>query len=534
MKAQTTAIVTIIAVLGLVLASTSAITYSWWSDSEETEITITSGSLDVSTDKFDVKHNGSSLGTGLGSIPGLISVQYDDGRLATTKWWSESDSLTIAGNPGDVNVEILYEVTFSGNIDYKYIIDVVCPEGIDATVSVKDEGGNAVTYGSWKAPASEPTGPFEMKFYVSSLIKSIDADVYGEKLKIVNMITQYNNPIDIWDGSTPASLPDTLEVDVTDKVISINDAKALAYLSTLNNNWDSSAYGSKWKYSIELNTNIDLNGLDWTPINLSNFVAFDGNGHTIYNLNVSTGDNAGLFASITCNDIGVTYVKDLNIVNAVVEGKECVGALVGAGTQAVVSGVVVDNAVVTGTKYVGGIFGHGNGSVNDCVVKNSNISVKYDGKKEAGGLIGYLSNDGLASTVDKVISGNFVENVTVFAPTVASGLVSQPNSSNIGGAIIVIKDNTMIDVVVSTNDASASLYVSNNVSNKSSVVDNSAIGCQINHGFFVMEYSTNITVPKSDDSTDVDGANITMPDFGEMVTISAQIVDDAPADFKAK
>lgn len=106
-------------------------------------------------------------------ITRVKSVQYDDGRSAITKWWSESDSLTIVGNPGDVNVEILYEVTFSGNIDYKYIIDVVCPEGIDATVSVKDKVGNAVTYGSWEAPASEPTGPFEMKFDVSISIKSI-------------------------------------------------------------------------------------------------------------------------------------------------------------------------------------------------------------------------------------------------------------------------------------------------------------------------------------------------------------------------
>ena len=336
MKAQTTAIVTILAVLGLVLASTSAITYSWWSDSEETEITITSGSLDVSTDKFDVKHNGSSLGTGLGSIPGLISVQYDDGRSAITKWWSESDSLTIAGNPGDVNVEILYEVTFSGNIDYKYIIDVVCPEGIDATVSVKDEGGNAVTYGSWKAPASEPTGPFSMTFDVSILITSIKEDVYGEKLKIVNMITQYMNPV--WDGNIPDSLDSTtLEIEPTlgaqTGTITINSPGDFVYLSTLAKKWvneysngmgtDVDSYrttsGGKgtdyyyhWEWDVILATDLDMNNIPMDSVDITYWGIFNGNGHTISNVVLNDGQ-AGLFNN------GSKLIKNLIVKNIVVD-----------------------------------------------------------------------------------------------------------------------------------------------------------------------------------------------------------------------
>ena len=537
MKAQSTAIVACVVVLALVMVSTSAVTYSWWSDSDETDITITTGSLDVSTEGFYVKHGDTALTSGSNTLPDQITIEYDDGRSANTTWWSDSDKLTIAGNPGDVDVEIGYDVIFSGNIDYKYLIDVAFPAGFHPTVSVMDEGGQEVGYGSWVSPTNEPSENFSIKRTVVISIDSIPANLENAVVKITNMITQYNNPIDIWNGSVPDSIPNTLVVDTADKVISINDAQAFAYLNTLNGVWDSSIYGSKWSYSIDLNTSIDLNNLAWTPIALSNFVAFNGNGHTIYNLNVSAGDNAGLCGSITCNDLGVTYVRDFNIVNAVVDGDEAVGVVIGNGMQAAVSGVVVDNAILTGNKYVGGIFGYGNGSVNGCVVKNSSISIPYNGLKEAGGLIGYLSNDGTASIVDKIISGNCVENVTVSAPTIASGLVSQPNSSNSGGAKIVIEDNTMVGVTIITADDSASHYVSNNVGERSIVRNNSAENCSTIDGLIILD-ETMVDPAINVSNEDVNGilkdVTINFPTFSDKVLIFGEAFSDAPADFVLK
>ena len=293
-----------------------------------------------------------------------------------------------------------------------------------------------------------------------------------------------------WDGTIPTQMPDTLVVDTTKKLISINDTAAFAYLNTLVNDADFyNKYGSKWQYTIELNTDINLMGKAWTPITLSNFVAFDGKNHTISNLYVSTtGNSAGLFGAVTDKDKGHTSIKNFTIDGASVNGNKYVGAVVGSGTNAEVENVTVNNANVTGIKYVGGIFGSGNGSANNCTVKNSAITIDQIvidpednsiDSKEAGGLIGYLSNDGKSSTTNKIIANNIVEDVTITAPTIASGLVAQPNSSNTGEAKIEITNNKMKNVVITTTeDDTAELYASNNVGEKSIVKDNTAENCK--------------------------------------------------------
>ena len=292
-----------------------------------------------------------------------------------------------------------------------------------------------------------------------------------------------NAAFSTWDGTIPTEMPETLVVDTTNKMISINDAKAFAYLNTLVNDPNFyTNYGSKWQYSIELNADIDLGNKAWTPITLSNFVSFDGNGHTIKNLHVDTAaENGGLFASINCNDIGATYVKDFTISNAFVRSAKRAGTVAGASPQGVISNVTVENATVIGTKYVGGIFGGGNGSVINSTVKDSFVIISEGGEKEAGGLIGYLANDGKPSSDNKVISGNTVENVTVSAPSIASALVSQPNSANTGTAVIVIEFNTVKNVTVTTADNTADIFVSNNVTPDKTVVNNNTeINCTVN------------------------------------------------------
>ena len=315
-------------------------------------------------------------------------------------------------------------------------------------------------------------------------------------------------PTYIWDGNTPVSKPDSLIVDTENKLISIWDDKALAYFDTFANDSDFyNKYGSKWQYSVELNADINLNGEAWKPITLSNFVSFEGNNHTIHNLDVrSEEDNVGFFATVSCNDIGVTYVRNLTVNGAHVEGNHKVGALAGSSPQGAFLNVTVNEAILIGNKYVGGIFGGGNGSVNDSTVMNSTIIIRTDThdhpgegtivSKEAGGLIGYLSNDGKPTGENKIISGNTVENVTITAPTIAAGLVSQPNSSNTGSGKIIIENNKLLNVKVYASDSSASLYVSNNVGDKSIVRNNTSDDlCEAG-----AIYSTLKLIPKSGDN----------------------------------
>ena len=409
--------------------------------------------------------------------------------------------------------------------------------GEELAANTADDEFSVVLY--WKPNANDvdnrynlnngQAGELKLEIGVNLFATQVEAEVdsFGDDYDENADIESYGY---IWDGEIPAEKPDSLVVDTEKKLISVNDAEAFAYLNTLLNDTDfATTYGSKWQYSIELNADINLDSHAWTPIIMSNFVSFDGKGHTIGNLYVAPGkDNAGLFAQVLCNDIGVTYVKNLKLNGAVVSGNQSVGALIGNAKTADVQNCSVNNATVIGNKYVGGIYGWGGGAVNGCSVTNSTISIPTTGAKEAGGLIGYVSNDGFASTTNKVIAGNTVKNVTISAPTVASGLVSQPNSSNSGGAVIEITNNTMENVKITTADATAALYVSNNVNDKTIVKDNTATNCSVSAAASTAAELKD-ALKNGTDFIDANGANLgdlnyglntsTVPE-GKTVTIS--------------
>ena len=464
MKAQSKAIVASLVVLALAVCAVSGVTYSWWSDSENSEISINTGGVDVAITDFNVTKNGENLGY----------TEFVDSISLIT-------SVPDVENPEPVDVFVIsYKATMKASVDAKFLIGYSCNND-DVTTGMTIGGEESIASGVWNT-FDVTEGQIREDRYDVVLTVTIDVSKVQFANIVVdleNMITQVDNPV--WDGSIPASKPDTLVVDTQNKLISVDDVQAFAYLNTLVNDPDFyDNYGSKWQYTVELNTDVNLNGLDWTPMTLSNFVAFEGNYHTISNLKVDVdSDCAGLFGTVSCNDIGVTYVRNLNIVGADVSGNDEVGVVVGSSPQGAIVNVRVYDFSVTGVKYVGGIFGWGNGSANGCTVENGTVTIPADGLKEAGGLIGYLSNDGKVSDVNKVISGNKVKDVVIKAPTVASGLVSQPNSSNKGGAIIVIEDNELENVSVYTyDDSSAALYVSYNVDGKSRVEDNTAAGCK--------------------------------------------------------
>ena len=153
--------------------------------------------------------------------------------------------------------------------------------------------------------------------------------------------------------------------------------------------------GGKTDINITLDKNIDLTGKDWTPIGTSfdnSYTGtFDGGGHTITGLTVTTNDEyAGLFGclgkagtvkNVVMEDVQITSNRSSGFAGGVA------GFSMGTIENCSVSGSV------SGTVYVGGVVGaQWNGSITGC---SSSATVK--GMVDVGGVVGQ-TNDGATMT----------------------------------------------------------------------------------------------------------------------------------------
>ena len=148
--------------------------------------------------------------------------------------------------------------------------------------------------------------------------------------------------------------------------------------------------GGKTDINITLTADIDLTGKDWTPIGTdydnSYTGTFDGGGHTITGLTVTTNDKyAGLFGYLGNFNNGAATVK-----NVVMEGIQitCNHRLGYAGGVAGFSWGTIENCSVSGsisgTVSVGGVVGvQRDGSITGC---SSSATVK--GTINVGGVAG--------------------------------------------------------------------------------------------------------------------------------------------------
>ena len=177
--------------------------------------------------------------------------------------------------------------------------------------------------------------------------------------------------------------------------------------------------GGKSDINITLDKNIDLTGKDWTPIgtSLSNSYTgtFDGGGHTITGLTVTTNDKyAGLFG----------YIGD-------------------AGT---VKNVVMEGVLITsnnGLSRAGGVAGFSRGTIENCSVSGS-----VSGTVNVGGVVGaqwggFITGCSSSATVKGSVDVGGVAGLTNSNATMtacyATGNVTLEiapiNAINVGGAV---------------------------------------------------------------------------------------------------
>ena len=177
--------------------------------------------------------------------------------------------------------------------------------------------------------------------------------------------------------------------------------------------------GGKTDINITLDKNIDLTGKDWTPIGTSfdnSYTGtFDGGGHTITGLTITTKDQfVGLFGylnragtvknvvmegiQITSNHMfgntggvaGFSWGTIENCsVSGSVSGTKCVGGVVGAQKAGSITGCS-SSTTVKGTVDVGGVAGEKWGSMTACYA-TGNVTLEIDSPKNlsGGGLVGF-------------------------------------------------------------------------------------------------------------------------------------------------
>ena len=149
--------------------------------------------------------------------------------------------------------------------------------------------------------------------------------------------------------------------------------------------------GGKTDINITLDKNIDLTGKDWTPIGTdydnSYTGTFDGGGHTITGLTVTTNDKyAGLFGWL--NSAGT--VKNVVMEGVQITSHQIYGGSIG-GVVGYSWGTIENCSVsgsVSGTVYVGGVVGAQiGGSITGC---SSSATVK--GTVDVGGVAGQTNS----------------------------------------------------------------------------------------------------------------------------------------------
>ena len=283
---------------------------------------------------------------------------------------------------------------------------------------------NYAVYEISTAPTTEQLRSYAVvSISESTVLTSPKTDVVKSENNVISKVS-------LWDGSATA-LGSPVE-----NVITISTAAELAGLAEAVNN------GTTFKgITIKLASDIDLNNLAWTPIGfgckeqVTSFRGiFDGQGHIIYNLNVTTfvGGGQGDIENATAGvglfgNLYLATIKNVHIKNAEVYGNHFVGALAGYTSYSHIINCSVTNAIIN-CEYAnsddsGDKAGALIGMLQNSTAKNCNaVSSTVSAGRDAGQLIGCVSGaDATPESGDDVVENCSATNVEVSANGTGKG-----------------------------------------------------------------------------------------------------------------
>ncbi len=237
---------------------------------------------------------------------------------------------------------------------------------------------------------------------------------------------------DVWDGTVG------VVSDPVEGVITIDSAAEFAAFAE-----DVNCGNEYVGITIKLTCNIDLNNQEWTPIGFGSSNAygipdgnslwfdgnFDGEGHTIKNLKITTFEGGGIESQTSASGV----------------------ALFGHTFNASIENLIVDTAEVEGNHFVAAVVGFAIGTdVENVTVKNAEISCVYDNGDESGDKAGAV----VAFITDSEDEEGSVKNCTVSNSTVDADRDAGQVIGCIGkivGNDVELENNSVTNVTVSYN-----------------------------------------------------------------------------------
>ena len=394
--------------------------------------------------------SGGSLTINGGSYYGAITaVQVEKGSLVVNNGYFELSETVKAQAPQYA----------------KYLINCIDANYNNGTAAVTIYGGKFLNFDPAHAPETGNAS------YLAEGLDSSPAK-QGDDILYTVVDKDYVTP---WDGAVDSSALEK-NTNSSAKTVTIKNAAQLAAFASAVNGGNS--YSG---YTVTLAKDIDLNGMEWTPIgnakrsgsilfNHSFKGTFDGNNKTIYGLKISVnaGNNedfgVGLFNSVSG---GTIKNFTLDNVNVSVSDSDAVAAVAGFSvSNSVISGVTVSGSV-SGKDGVGGIVGRmlKEGSIENC---SNSATVTANGK--AGGIVGaayytdldkYMNIAGCSNTADITSTTGYIGGIVGMNCGNISGCDNSGdvtgNGTSVGG--IVGEQQNYGDVTYNTN--------SGNIVNKS-------------------------------------------------------------------
>ena len=327
-------------------------------------------------------------------------------------------------------------------------------------------------------------------------------------------------PADVWDGSTATTGGLTAATDEGTKTVTIDSGKLLAALAKAVNGGE--AYEG---YTIKLTKDLDLNGIEWTPIGTkgtSNVFkgTFDGNGATISNLKISGGSYVALFGETS----GAT-IKDLTVTGEV-SGEDVAGIVAKATDTTITNCVNKVNVTATAGKAAG-ISASFGGTITKCENRGT---VATAAAQPAGGLVAWCNaavienchNYGAVTAGDRgaldsaqagglcgnLAAGSTIKNCSnsavITSANLAGGVAGRAGAEN--KTAIVVEKFTNTGAIKGTY-AAGIIADAKNVSIKESNVSGTITGSEIASGLFGRLRTGEITTSVVDATVTKSGEN---------------------------